>query len=107
MKQRGTLHVLYDVWEAGADEHLANRLNQPRPLLGVPVTLGEIRIRLARRRRVDSIEQRYELWIELERVRLNERQRIVGLRHDANADNVKASLGVADTGAAGAAEKVE
>ena len=105
--ERSAIHVLNDVRKAGANQHFANRLNQPGPLVSIAIPLGEIRIGLARRRCMNGVKRGDKLWIKLQRVRLNKWKRIIRLRLNIDADNLKARFSVTDAGTPGAAEKIE
>ncbi len=56
---------------------------------------------------MDCVERCYEFTIKRERVRLNEPERIIRLRLDIDADNIKSGSAVSDSGTASATEKVE
>lgn len=53
------------------------------------------------------IEQGDELRIKLEYVCLNKWKRIVGLRLDIDANNLKPCVAITDSGTPGAAEEIE
>ena len=106
IEQGSAGHILYDIEKAGPDKHIPNRLNQARPLIGVTVPLGEIGICLTRGRSVNGIERPNEFRIQSEGIRLNKWKRIIRLRLNIHAYNLKARLTVTDTRAARAAEKV-
>ena len=72
----------------------------------VPVPLGKVGICLTRRGSVKGIELRHEFRGERQGIGLNERKRIVRLRLDVDANNLKSGTTVADACAARAAEKV-
>ena len=56
---------------------------------------------------MDNVERCQKLRIKRERICLDEPERIIGLRLNIYADNLKSGLVVADRGTAGATEKVE
>jgi len=56
---------------------------------------------------MDRIEKRDEFRIELERISLDERMRIVGLRSYVHADNFEPGSGVPDARPASATKKVK
>ena len=107
IKKRCPIHVLDDIGKPGLDEHIANRLDKARPLVGVLIALRQIRVGLTRRRGVDGVERGDKLRIELHGIGLNEGQRIAGLRIDIHADDLETGFGESLAGAAGAAEQIE
>jgi hypothetical protein len=60
-----------------------------------------------RRRRVNCVEGRDELRVELQSVRLYECERVIRLRAKVDSYNIESSPVVSGTGAAGAAEKIK
>ena len=73
----------------------------------VPISLGQVGIRLAGRRRMDSVKRSHKLRIKFQRVGLDKRKRVIGLRLVVHADNLKARPTVPDASAASAAEQIE
>ena len=93
-------------WLAGPLQHLSNGFRETWPFVRIPVSFSKVGICLTRRGSVKSIEQREEFRVERQGVGLNERKRIVRLRLNVHAYNLKSGATVADACAARAAEKV-
>ena len=56
---------------------------------------------------MDRVERGKEFGVELKRIRLNERQRVIRLQLNIDAHNLKASARVAHRGPAGAAKEIK
>lgn len=105
--QRSAFDVLDDVRSTSLNEHLAHRSDQIGPLVGVAVALRQVGIGLARRGGVNHVERREKVDVEHHRVRLNERERVIRLGIDIDADDVESGLMIPEGGSAGATEEVE
>ena len=107
IEQRRAVNIFDDVRKPRSNKHVPDRLNEAWPFVSIPVALGQIRIGLAGRRRMNSIERRYKRWIESHGVGLNECKRVVWLRYDVHTYNLEASSAVANAGAPSATEKIK
>jgi hypothetical protein len=107
IEQRRAVNVFDDVRTPRSNKHVPDRLNEAWPFVSIPVTLGQIRIGLARRRCMNRIERGYKRGIESHGIGLDECKRVVWLRYDVHTYNLEAGSAVSQAGAPSATEKIK
>ena len=104
--ERGAVHVLNDVGKARPNQDFANGFYKARPFMRIPVSFGQVGIRLTWRRCMNGVKRCDELRVERKRISLNKRERIMRLGIDIYPDDVESRSAVTNARATGTAEEV-